>query len=107
MNDADLRLDGNAAAGLLGDIFAFDITTAECVCGGCKATAPVATLAVYGMEMGAILRCPGCDNALIRVSRTRDGIWIDLRGTMVLRTMGGEPRAESGEHGRPSVEAPG
>ena len=85
MNDTDLRLDGNAAAGLLGDIFAFDITTAECVCGGCKATAPVATLAVYGMEMGAILRCPGCDNALIRVSHLSSGYWIDTRGTSVLR----------------------
>lgn len=95
MSDVDHRLDGNAAAGLLSEIFAFDITTAECVCGGCKAAAPVAALAVYGMEMGAILRCPGCDNALIRVSRTRDGIWIDLRGTMVLRTMSRELRAES------------
>lgn len=86
MNDADLRLDGNAAAGLLGNIFAFDITSAECVCGGCGAAGPVALLAVYGMAMGAILRCPGCDNALIRVSHTRDGIWIDLRGATVLRT---------------------
>ena len=93
MSDADLRLDANAAAGLLAEIFAFDITTAECVCSGCNATGPVGNLVAYGMTMGVILRCPGCDNALIRVSRTRDGFWIDLRGTMVLRTQR-EPRAE-------------
>ena len=86
MSDADLRLDGNAAAGLLGEIFAFDITTTDVVCAGCGASGPVALLAVYGMEMGAILRCPGCDMAMIRVSHTRDGYWIDLRGATVLRT---------------------
>ena len=85
MSDADLRLDANAAAGLLAEIFAFDITTAECVCGGCNATGPVGKLVAYGMAMGVILRCPGCDNALIRVSHLSSGYWIDTRGTSVLR----------------------
>ena len=31
----DLRLDGNAAAGLLGELFAFEITTATAICDGC------------------------------------------------------------------------
>ena len=85
MNDADFRLDGNAAAGLLAEIFAFDVTTAQAVCTGCGATGPVANLAAYGLTMGAILRCPGCDTALIRVSRLENGYWLDLRGTTVLR----------------------
>lgn len=85
MSDSDFRLDANAAAGLLAQIFAFDITTAECVCGGCNSTGPVANLVAYGMAMGVILRCPSCDNALIRVSQLSTGYWIDTRGTSVLR----------------------
>jgi hypothetical protein len=85
MDDADLRLDGNAAAGPLAEIFAFDITTAQAVCGGCGAAAPVGSLAAYGHAMGIILRCPGCDTALIRVSHLKEGHWVDLRGTRVLR----------------------
>jgi hypothetical protein len=88
MDDADLRLDGNAAAGLLGEIFAFDVTTAETVCTGCAAVAPVGTLAAYGLAMGIILRCPGCDAALIRISRLGNGYWLDLRGLSVLRVQG-------------------
>ena len=85
MEEADLHLDGNAVAGQLAEIFAFDITVAEAVCAGCGATGPVGALAAYGLEMGVILRCPGCDTALIRVSRLERGAWIDLRGMSVLR----------------------
>jgi hypothetical protein len=85
MDDAERRLDGNAAAGLLAEIFAFDVTTAVAVCAGCGAEGPVAGLMVYGLELGAILRCPGCDTALIRVSRLETGPWLDLRGAAVIR----------------------
>jgi hypothetical protein len=33
--DDELRLDGNAAAGTLGEVFSFEVTTAEYACGGC------------------------------------------------------------------------
>jgi hypothetical protein len=85
MNDADLRLDGNAAAGLLAEVFAFDVTTAEAVCNGCGAVGQVGMLSAYDLEMGAILRCPTCDTALMRVSRLETGFWLDLRGMSVLR----------------------
>ena len=85
MSERDLRLDGNAAAGLLAEIFAFDVTTAQAVCAGCGAVGPVGGLMVYSLAMGAILRCPNCDTALIRVSRLEGGYWIDMRGASVLR----------------------
>ena len=88
MDIVNTPLDGNAAAGLLAEIFAFDVTTAHAVCAGCGALAPVGSLAAYGLEMGAILRCPGCDTALIRVSRLERGYWLDLRGASVLRMHG-------------------
>jgi Family of unknown function (DUF6510) len=85
MDDADLRLDGNAAAGLLAEIFTVDITSAQAVCSGCGSVFQVGTLPAYGLTMGTILRCPGCDTALVRVSRLASGYWLDLRGTSVLR----------------------
>jgi hypothetical protein len=85
VTDVDQRLDGNAAAGLLAEIFSFDITTAVTVCAGCGLSGPVAKLLLYAVEMGAILRCPGCDTALIRASHLRDTYWLDLSGTRVLR----------------------
>jgi len=89
MDDTDLRLDGNAAAGLLAEIFAFDVTTARAVCSGCGAIAPVGALAAYVHGMGMVLRCPGCDTALIRASRLASGHWVDLRGLRVLRVQAG------------------
>ena len=44
MDDNDLRLDGNAAAGPLAEIFGREMTTAEAVCGGCGVDAPVGSL---------------------------------------------------------------
>jgi hypothetical protein len=85
VDDSDLRLDGNAAAGLLAEIFTFDITTAHAVCNGCGAVGPIGMLSVYDLDMGAILRCPTCDTALMRISRLDTGFWLDLRGTSVLR----------------------
>ncbi|HEX5504393.1 MAG TPA: DUF6510 family protein [Thermomicrobiales bacterium] len=90
MESDDLRLDGNAAAGLLAEIFAVDVTTALATCAGCGATGPGGALLVYAHGMGTILRCPGCGSALIRVARGRRGYVLDLRGMRVLRV---EPEA--------------
>ena len=83
--DDALHLDGNAAAGLLAEAFRLEMTAALATCAGCGSVAPLGALAVYGHTMGAILRCAGCDTALIRIARTRDRLWLDLRGTRLLR----------------------
>ncbi|MDP9362738.1 MAG: DUF6510 family protein [Chloroflexota bacterium] len=88
MDDADRRLDGNAAGGLLAEVFRVEMTAAYAFCAGCGAGAPVGELMRYGHEMGAILRCPGCDTAVIRVARTGDRHWLDLRGASALRIDG-------------------
>lgn len=89
MDDTQLRLDGNAAAGLLAQLFAFDATVAEAVCAGCGMTGPIGSLDAYALDMGAILRCPGCDLALVRVSKLDRGYWLDLTGVRVLRVKNG------------------
>ena len=41
MQQADLKLDGNAIAGLLREIFTMEMTTAQGTCGGCGTVNPV------------------------------------------------------------------
>jgi hypothetical protein len=78
--NATLPLDGNAAAGLLGELFAFDVTTARVTCDGCGATEAAATARVYGGAMGAILRCVHCDGVVVRLTRTPAGYFLDMQG---------------------------
>jgi hypothetical protein len=87
MDARNQHLDGNAAAGLLEELFTFDITIAEAVCNGCQAVGPLGTMHVYSLELGAILRCPSCGNAVLRISRLDGECWLDLRGMSVLRVM--------------------
>jgi hypothetical protein len=85
MEDNDLRLDGNAAGGLLNEIFSFEMTTAKATCEGCGSIKPIGELMLYQHGMGAILRCPGCDWALIRITHIRGCYRLDLSGMSCLR----------------------
>lgn len=75
-----LPLDGNAAAGLLTQVFACEMTVAVVTCGGCGAAGPVGEARAFGGAMGAILRCARCDTAVVRLARTPRGFWLDMRG---------------------------
>lgn len=77
----DLAVDGNAIAGSLADIFAVDVTTAMITCANCNATNPLATEKAYVRAPGSVLRCAGCASVLARFVKTRDAIWLDLRGS--------------------------
>ena len=74
-------LDGNAAGGLLNDLFALDVTAAEIICDGCGAVAEIGAVRAYGGSMGAILRCAHCDTVMLRLTHTPAGLWLDMRGT--------------------------
>ncbi|MFL5596512.1 MAG: DUF6510 family protein [Gemmatimonadaceae bacterium] len=75
-----LRLDGNAAAGLLSELFVPDLTTARAKCAGCGATEMIGALHVYAHGMGMVVRCPGCDRAMLRLARTPTHLWLDATG---------------------------
>jgi hypothetical protein len=77
-------LDGNAAAGLLAELFAIDVTIARVTCRGCGSVSPMAEARVYGGGMGAIFRCVNCDGVVMRLARTPDGYWLDMRGARSL-----------------------
>ena len=75
-----LHLDGNAAAGLLGEIFSVDVTAATATCLGCGASGTVGSLTLYAHEMGAVLRCGGCGDVVLRMTRTPTDVWLDASG---------------------------
>jgi hypothetical protein len=76
-------LDGNAVAGLLQEVFAVEITTAVGTCSGCGATEPVGAIQVFE-GAGIALRCPHCDNALVKLVKDGSRVWIGFPG---LRTL--------------------
>ena len=84
--DADeQRLDGNAVAGLLQEIFPFEMTMAATICGRCGAQRPIGALLVYRHGMGTIIRCTSCDNPLIRIAQRPGDYWLDLSGMRCLQ----------------------
>jgi Family of unknown function (DUF6510) len=75
-----LRLDGNAAAGILSELFVPDLTAARATCAHCGATRAVGALLVYAHGMGTVMRCPGCDAVILCVTRTATQVWLDPTG---------------------------
>jgi uncharacterized protein DUF6510 len=80
----ELRLDGNAAAGILSEIFVPEVTTARTTCANCGTIRALGALLAYTHGMGTVLRCPGCDAVVLRVARPRSHLWLDLTGARLV-----------------------
>lgn len=83
--DEDLVLDGNAAAGLLGEVFGVEMTAAAGACDHCGTTAAVGSLVAYTRAPGVVLRCRACSGVMVRIAQTPRGTVIDVRGTRQIR----------------------
>ena len=79
-----LMLDGNAAAGLLQDVFAVEMTTAMETCNACGATDQVGALKVL-RGAGIVMRCPHCDNALVTIVEDGTRVWFGFAGVRTLQ----------------------
>lgn len=79
-HDNPIPLDGNAAGGLLRELFALDVSAAEITCARCDTVAAIGAVRDYGGAMGAILRCVQCDTAVLRLTHTPAGLWLDMHG---------------------------
>jgi len=75
-----LRVDGNAAAGILSELFVPDLTAASAKCAGCGVMRTIGVLLVYAHGMGTVMRCPGCDSVVLRIARTPTHVWLDASG---------------------------
>ena len=89
-------LDGNAAGGPLGMVFAVDLTAAVGRCTACGRTAALADTRMYAAEMGLVVRCIGCDRVLLRMVEGPGRTWLDMRGLAYLQVATPEgPDAEA------------
>ena len=79
------KLDGTAAAGMLQAIFPFEMTLVQVTCTGCGTTNAIGATAAYMHGMGTIVRCPSCDNVLIRIVHAGGRSLLDMRGVRVLQ----------------------
>jgi Family of unknown function (DUF6510) len=89
MEDQQLRLDGNAAAGLLREVFVHELTDARGACASCGAVGEMGAQHLYmsPRSPGAVLRCSVCEGVLMVVvhagGRFRVGvqglIWIEMQ----------------------------
>ena len=85
MSIADLKLDGNAIGGLLLEVFGTDLTASLGVCASCGAEGQLATLDVYVHAPGIVGRCRSCEAVMLKIVRSGDRTWLDLRGTRTLQ----------------------
>lgn len=80
-----LMVDGNAVAGLLYEIFAMEVTTAEAECVSCGKRGEIGRLLAFIQAPGVVLRCPHCENIVMRIVKTAGAIYLDARGVTYLR----------------------
>jgi len=84
MQTEEMRLDGNAAGGILRDVFTHEMTAALATCAGCGALGPVGALLEYGHRMGIVLRCPQCDTPVLRIVILPGHFRLDCSGLLRL-----------------------
>ena len=98
MDDADLRLDGNAAAGVLREVFVDDLSGARGQCAACGAIAEMGAQHLYMQPLspGAVLRCRSCANVLLVFVQNRERYRFSLQGLKWLEIQAtSEPSAAS------------
>jgi len=78
-------LDGNAAAGVLHEIFGADMTAAPSQCAHCGNVADVGTTHAWMEGPGIVLRCSICHEVVLRIVETPDARYVDARGAAYLR----------------------
>jgi hypothetical protein len=93
MQSEEMRLDGNAAGGMLREVFTLDVTAAFARCAGCGTIGPMGALLEYGQAMGVVLRCPKCDTAVVRMTHTPGWIRMDASGISFLMIPDGASQA--------------
>jgi hypothetical protein len=92
MDEAQLRLDGNAAGGMFGNIFATDLTAARGACAACGAVAAMGSQYLYmtPLSPGAVVRCRSCESVLAVVVHANGCYRVGLRGLTWLEMTDGE-----------------
>ena len=85
ISERALVLDANAVAGLLDEIFGAEMTASPTACAHCGRAGEMGTLMAYVHAPGVVLRCPTCQEVMVRIVRTPGAIFLDARGAVYLR----------------------
>jgi hypothetical protein len=82
MDDTQLRLDGNAAAGMLREVFVHELSAARGACAACGTIAQLGGqhLYMYPLSPGAVLRCSTCQEVLLVFVHGSGRYRLGLRG---------------------------
>jgi Family of unknown function (DUF6510) len=80
----DRWVDGNAIAGMLGEVLTAEMTQVRGQCVTCDWEGMVGQTIVFGPDPGYVARCPGCGAVLMRAVRAPGRMWLDLRGLTFL-----------------------
>ena len=82
----EMKLDGNAVAGTLEQMFAFEVTTGIGTCANCGAVGAVGAASVYSQAPGIVVRCPACESVLLRLASDEGGsrYWLEMTGVRSL-----------------------
>lgn len=78
------RLDGNAAAGPLAELFAIDLAVAVATCAGCGGRAALAAHLLYADAPALVVRCPSCTGVVLRYAAERGRLRLDMAGVRLL-----------------------
>ena len=80
MDEAMGRLDGNAIAGTLAEVFIPEMTSARIACDGCGEVEPLGAEHAYTRAPGIVLRCCHCEQVLLVVTRAEESYLLSFRG---------------------------
>ena len=75
MANSDLRVDGNALAGVLREVFVHEMTSARAKCEGCGTVEPLGAEHVYMQAPGMVVRCCHCEGVLFVITQ-REGAYL-------------------------------
>ena len=76
----EMRVDGNAVAGMLREVFAMEATVALVSCAHCGSAGAIGEAEVYVHAPGVVMRCPACTEVVMRFARVHGRLVADLRG---------------------------
>lgn len=83
--NTEMMLDGNAAAAIFVQLFGAEMTAAPTECASCGAPHQVGALLAFMQAPGIVLRCPACEQIMVRIVETPDAYYLDARGAVFLR----------------------
>ena len=83
----DHHLDGNAVAGLLGEIAAADPTSTMRTCRSCGERRPLGEHRAY-RGAGVVLRCPSCDDIAVVIGLLGTRMQVEWSGTYEMAAEG-------------------